>query len=210
MLHFVFQHGFGFDKSIWKRIAPHFKQYSTEFLDDGYFGNSVRMSTLNSQNINIGIGHSVGFCKLLQHEFDVLIGVNSFVDFCGNSRLRMQELNTMKAHFLKNPDVCLANFYERCNVSQPTRSPKIDLLLSDFELLKRQFKLPNNVPTLILASSNDVVLPREIVEKNFRDSPQTKLDFFSHAGHMLAIDEAEEIHTKIMQFVNDTKNSLKV
>lgn len=43
--HFVFYHGFGFDKNFWSNLAPYFAKEKCTYLDLGYFGNKCEFNS---------------------------------------------------------------------------------------------------------------------------------------------------------------------
>ena len=213
MTHFVFCHGFGFDTQFWERIAPYFSQEKCSFIDLGYFGNRVDNTYLCNQRV-IGIGHSIGLSKLLSmySNFDYLIGLNSFVNFLGSDQIerkkRQKELNALRLSFLKDPDSAIRNFYIRCDIEELIECTdfsnlNLDLILSEFEWLQKEYKLPE-VPTLILSSNDDLVVPHAITSDNFSKQQYIKIDSIMNGGHALGFRKPLEVYRKIMSFLNDT------
>ncbi|WP_347078008.1 alpha/beta fold hydrolase, partial [Escherichia coli] len=78
----------------------------------------------------------------------------------------------------------------------------LDLILSDLHWLQKEYKLPN-VPTLILSSDDDIVVPHSITSDNFREQPWVKLDSIIDTGHALGFRKPEEVYEKIMSFLDD-------
>lgn len=213
MTHFVFCHGFGFDTQFWERIAPYFSQEKCSFIDLGYFGNRVDNTYLCNQRV-IGIGHSVGLSKLISmySNFDYLIGLNSFVNFLGSDQIerkkRQKELNALRLSFLKDSDSAIRNFYIRCDIEELIECTDFsnlnrDLILSEFEWLRKEYKLPE-VPTLILRSNDDLVVPPAITSDNFSKQQYIKIDSIMNGGHALGFRKPLEVYRKIMSFLNDT------
>ena len=213
MTHFVFCHGFGFDTQFWERIAPYFSQEKCSFIDLGYFGNRVDNTYLCNQRV-IGIGHSVGLSKLISmySNFDYLIGLNSFVNFLGSDQIerkkRQKELNALRLSFLKDSDSAIRNFYIRCDIEELIECTDFsnlnrDLILSEFEWLQKEYKLPE-VPTLILRSNDDLVVPHAITSDNFSKQQYIKIDSIMNGGHALGFRKPLEVYRKIMSFLNDT------
>ncbi len=212
MTHFVFCHGFGFDPHFWERISPFFSKENCSFIDLGYFNNKKENKYLENEAI-IGIGHSMGLSKLLSmcSNFDCLIGLNGFVNFLGSHQAmyqkRQKELKALRSSFLKDADTTLRKFYVRCAVPQLLEYndlSKLDvgLIVSDLQWLQKEYELPD-VPTLILSSSDDVVVPRSVVLDNFRKQPRVKLDSIMDAGHALGFRKPREVYEKIMSFLDD-------
>ena len=213
MTHFVFCHGFGFDTQFWERIAPYFSQEKCSFIDLGYFNNQMDYQYLHNQRI-IGIGHSIGLSKLVSmyNNFDYLIGLNSFINFLGSDQIgrkkRQKELNALRLSFLKDPDSAIRNFYIRCDIEELIECTDFsnlnrDLILSEFEWLQKEYKLPE-VPTLILSSNDDLVVPYTITSDNFSKQQYIKIDSIMNGGHALGFRKPLEVYRKIMSFLNDT------
>jgi pimeloyl-[acyl-carrier protein] methyl ester esterase len=212
MTHFVFCHGFGFDAHFWERIAPFFSREKCSFIDLGYFNNRTESRYLDNQAI-IGIGHSMGLSKLLSmySNFDCLIGLNGFINFFGADlaiyQKRQTELKALRSSFLKDAETTLRNFYLRCGAPELIERNNfseldIDLILSDLQWLQKEYKLPD-VPTLILSSDDDIVVPHSITSDNFREQPWVKLDNIVDTGHALGFRKPEEVYEKIMSFLDD-------
>ena len=211
MSHFVFCHGFGFDNNFWNQISCHFSQEHCSYLNRGYFANPISYQHLEGHEI-IGIGHSLGLANLLTMniKFKYLIGLNSFNNFLGsNPKVRKQRLialRSIRKNLLINPCATLQHFYRNCGAAE--LSNKIDkqqlnlpLLLSDLRSLEHTHSLPN-IPTLILSSNDDIIVPTAIINDNFQSS-SVYLDSISHAGHALGFKAAQPVYAKIMSFLND-------
>ena len=212
MTHFVFCHGFGFDAHFWERIAPYFSQEKCSFIDLGYFNNRTENQYLDNQAI-IGIGHSMGLSKLLSmySNFECLIGLNGFINFLGSEQIgrkrRQRELDALRSSFLKDAETTLSNFYLRCGAPELIDANNfsnldLNLILSDLQWLQKEHKLPD-VPTLILSSDYDIVVPRSITSDNCRNQPWVKLNSIVDTGHALGFRKPEEVYEKTMSFLND-------
>lgn len=208
---FVFCHGFGFDRQFWDPIAKYFSQEKCFFIDLGYFNNRIDEKLDNSI---IGVGHSIGFSKLvsLYSNFNGLIGINGFTNFLGSDpsirKKRHMELKALRSSFVKDSDLALRNFYRRCGAAEliaGTDFSKLnfDLILSDFEWLEKKYTLPP-VPTMILSSNNDTIVPPSITTDNFSMQPCIKRDSIANAGHALGFKQPLEVYEKIIHFLNDT------
>ena len=122
---FIFCHGFGLTPSFWNPLLEYFEQESTFCLDLGYFGKKRLRHPNNKQEFEyIGIGHSLGFTKLIESgvRFRYLIGINAFVSFLGNDPLlrqrRQRELEIFKKGITSNTECALKSFYEQCGFLQ--------------------------------------------------------------------------------------------
>ena len=211
MTHFVFCHGFGFDNNFWEPIAPYFSHEKCSFIDLGYFKNGIEPQYLYNQRI-IGIGHSIGLSKLLSmyHNFDYLIGLNSFINFLGSNQAiyekRKKELQALRSSLLKDIDSTLRKFYFQCGAEELIKcndfsNLDLDLILFDLQWLQKEYNLPE-VPTLILSSDDDIIVPNAITSDNFSNQPWVKRDSIIDAGHALGFRKPAEVYEKIMSFLN--------
>lgn len=215
MKHFIFSHGFGFNSLFWENLASYFlkEQCSYQKLSDI---DNLSMEKIKNNDVQlIGIGHSLGFVKLLSmnHCFDYLIGCNSFVNFLGyDLHLRSQrekELAFLKKQFAQNPLKTLTNFYQRCGVASfihkiDSKEINVDELLNDLELLHLTATLPKKTPTLILGAQNDRIVPPILLKDNFWNKPNVIVKNYSNGSHALGLLQSTEIYNAIMSFTNAT------
>jgi pimeloyl-[acyl-carrier protein] methyl ester esterase len=211
MRQFIFCHGFGFDKHFWDPLAPYFKNEQCTYLDLGYFGPVVPF-TGNANHSLIGIGHSLGLSKLLSlnKPFDYLIGLNSFINFLGYNPLlrqqREQELTLLKQHFIQSPLPILKGFYQRCGLPECINSGSLKQinkndLLADLDSLYASVKTPT-IPTLIIGTKDDPIVPPVVLHDNFDQCSTVKLDIISKGKHGLGFFKTDIIYKKIIRFIN--------
>ena len=207
---FIFQHGWGYDRNFWQNLAPYFKKEKCIFLDSGYFGANFSPKNLFSRYSYVGIGHSLGFTKLLRStiKFNHLVGICSFTNFLGNDQkiksVRRKEFDTMNLNLTKNFSDTLHNFYKRCNVPMNYQYYTInrDLLYRDFHLLLLPSALPAKIPTLIINSSDDIIVPKAVSLDNFAEQKDIDLRILNSSNHGLGYHQADIIYSKIMSFIN--------
>lgn len=210
MTYFVFCHGFAFTKHFWDPLIPYFSQEKYLRVDRGYFGDEDfrrEIDQYDKKSPIIGIGHSMGLIKLMAMDiaFDYFIGLNGFVNFLGFEKkqryMRQKELTLLRHHFLKNPVRTLKNFHARCGVSLTHDFSRLNhtLLLSDLHELEKNHSFPK-VPTFILGSYEDTVVPPSVILDHVHDT--ITLDFM-HGGHNLGYKNPKCIHEKIMSFLNE-------
>lgn len=219
---FVFCHGFGFDGSFWNKLIPFFSGDFCVSLDLGYFGKHQKLPFIDNNTCLIGIGHSLGFVKLLELEKkpDCLIGLNAFINFLGNNlnlyKKRYKELQSMKYSFMKYPYLTLKRFYQRCGIPNQTDSLlklKKEKIKKDFHSFFKAFSITENVPTLLLGSKDDPVISTEVIEDNFVCYNNVTIQILDQGKHALGFLEAEEVHKRIKSFlhaVHQEENSKKL
>ncbi|GHT92742.1 hypothetical protein FACS1894122_06970 [Alphaproteobacteria bacterium] len=225
-LGFVFHHGWGYDSSYWDNLAPLFKDFPCRFLDQRdvgsvYFpGSRFNAAELpaypaagsEAENAHsativtlewIGIGHSIGFVKLLEKEKNLraIVGLQSFVNFLSDDpqlhRKRSMILEKTIAAFEKYPVEVWREFRQD--------SPEIsleqlnyDLLLEDLKKLRLKYFVPAGLEHMILATRDDPVLDAAVVEGDFPD----KVKFLECPGHCLGYKNAKAVYDEIMKFVD--------
>ena len=216
MTHFVFCHGFGFDRDYWRKIAPYFAQEKCSFWDLGYFNRPDFGGELPSSGV-VGIGHSLGLAKLAERlpHCDLLIGLNGFSNFLGAEpnlhRLRLKELKALRLGFAKEFIKSLQGFYQGCGSAefgQMVDFTKLNqsLILSEFDFLEREHSLPA-VPTLILTSDRDYIVPAEITNDNFNHQSHVTVESIGGGGHGLGYNNPAEVYQKIIRFISDHRPS---
>lgn len=191
MQKFVFCSGFGFNHNFWKHLISFFENKQYLYLDDN----------LNVDGDLIGIGHSLGMVKLINSgiKFQRMIGLNAFTNFLGNNeklrRRRMHELNMFESELMRNPQLTMQKFYERCGYLSNSNEIK-NLNLLDLKFLKMSVIASEN--TLIITSDNDTIVPLELIQDNFSDN---QIKIIKNAKHMLGYTEAAIVYKEIMNFL---------
>lgn len=206
---FVFSHGWGFDKKIWDILGKKFPKDNCIFLDQGYFSDKELSILDDGKTTFIGIGHSLGFIKLLELKvkFSALVAIQGFLNFLGHGQhlycKRSLELETMKRHFEIFPFKTLQSFYTKCGIDFPNISAlDKELLRKDLNQLSLKFELPKEVPLIVLASKDDVVVPPELVRDNFKNE---RIFFHDKGLHGISALNCDFIFNKIMDFLDEIK-----
>ena len=215
---FVFHHGWGHDCSYWKNIAPLFNNFRCVFYDAGYFENKLHETSGYTTDILwVGIGHSIGFAKLLEKhhkhkiKLSALVGIQSFVNFLGNDRRlnknRSMILNGMISAFKESPIQVLKEFRKNSGFPDVDFGQiNFDLLLQDLEHLKTSFAISDDLNTLIIASKDDPIVDNTLINDNFSNNEQAKnhiLKFINCNTHTLGYDNPKIVYDCIMNFVKD-------
>ncbi len=167
----IFCHGFGFDKGFFDRFKALFKDYEILDWDLGYFGKDQKLL----KDKAIGIGHSLGFLKLLEKKenFEAIISLGGFVDFLSGSSKRKKELQNLQDLFLQDTKKGLKTFYKSLKSSYTPKSPiNSEKLLSDLALLHNSYPFPKDIPILALHAEEDSLVTKGVFEKNFKEAKE--------------------------------------
>lgn len=191
MTHLVFCPGFSYSPDYWVNLVPLLPDFTIHHMDLGYFGDPI---IPDIDEPVIGIGHSLGVIKLMQqnYQFKALIGLNGFVNFLGSDphihKRRALELDTFELLIHTSPGLALKFFHHRCGVTLNQLSLNKEYLLSDLDLLRQSFPVPDNLT--LIATQDDIVCPPELIWDNFADSKVIMLD---SGGHGLGYNHAADI-----------------
>jgi pimeloyl-[acyl-carrier protein] methyl ester esterase len=176
MIQIIWAHGWGFDATCFKSLAQALPQYQHHFLDQGYFGKAI-FPIIPENSMAIGIGHSLGFAKLLQSPIPLqgIISLCGFYRFAATSSwpygIPVRSLKRMITKFKQTPTTVLKDFYDRCGLSwAPPTTYRNDLLLQDLQNLETLWydKLPFSILGAI-ASSHDLITPLPLQQSLFQN-----------------------------------------
>lgn len=207
---FVFCHGFAFDKHYWDKLSDYFKGYECYYWDLGYFSKNEHPLPSNHHLKVIGVGHSLGFRKLLkrQDEFDALIGLQSFLNFGNNQKIRAKQIagfKKVREDFRDNPKNTIMNFYESCQVDylqSKVEDMSWQVLEQDLDQLEKELD-PPKCPTLIIGSKQDEIVPPELIKDNFEHYKNVKTIIQDIGSHNLGYAEPKFVFDTIISFVKD-------
>lgn len=213
---FIFCHGWGVDHTFWIPLAKYFTEEQTIYLDLGYFGTTNINDLLKNTNNNIiiGIGHSMGLIKLLNLNvnFTAFIGIQSFINFLGFNQILNQQrkisLQQMEKNFIVNPKATLIAFHKKSKYILNNINLLLQLntkkLADDLINLYYYYKLPDNIPILILASLNDLIVPTALILDNFTNNPNIKIKIYKSGDHNLLLHHSKDIYKDIQSFLHET------
>ncbi len=171
---FIFHHGWGNNSSYFIKFYKEIKNYipnsSSFHFDSCYFSRtnnylkqmeSLKIIIQNNVKLKIiGIGHSIGFLKLIELKensnikFQYLFSFAGFLKFI-NSKNDLQTLNLTINAFKKNPKEVLKTFIQE-NVSFLNE----EILLKELILLKNLDKtnIQNNMKLFHIYGARDLIL----------------------------------------------------
>lgn len=221
MPHFIFCSGWGFNKRFWDPLLRYFKPGSYTVLESAYEKideekNSCILTDLNliqmTDTAFIGVGHSLGFRKLLNLpiSYNQLVGLQAFTCFSGfDSSLaqrRKRILKTMSENLVRQPEAVLSQFYKKCGVdifpeiqlSQPDQVA----LGQDLKLLQDSQEAPSDTPVIILGTSHDKIVPPGVIYDNFAKLKNVNIEILDLHGHYLGYRHEVIIFEKIANFVD--------
>jgi pimeloyl-[acyl-carrier protein] methyl ester esterase len=203
--HFIFCHGFGFDKDFWAPLHSYFVDESCTYLDAGYFGNMHwLLPDISSDTQLIGVGHSLGLAKLIMlgRRFEYMIGLNGFIDFL--EARRQDELHHFVRKFARHPTLMLEKFHRTCGVTfdkSKYAALNTHKAMADLMLLSKKFHLPD-MRTLILSAVDDVITPPNIIHANFDKQQNVTVKMLDNGKHGLGFLKQDVVCANIMEFLD--------
>ena len=196
MKSYLLAHGFGFTNDYWRNLIP---------LLDGniYFFND---SNLDKTKTYIGIGHSIGFLKLNNSKlrFEALIALQGFLNFCGSSdkmrKIREAELAKFGENVNSHKDECLRKFRELCGYGKDVEADiPLQSLLDELEMMGKSYE-HCGVKTLVIGSTDDVIVPMSIINDNFAHLNNVSILQIDNGKHALGYFYPEIVVKKIYEF----------
>lgn len=199
-MRYLLCHGFGFSNGYWDNLLPYLDgEY--EFWRDNFI--------VREGQAYVGIGHSLGFLKLNNSgiKFKALIGIQSFLNFCGNDpvrRKRLQKnLDRMIMQCKRDRDRLLEFFYSLCGYTGAGYTGlNRELLIADLLLMKNRYE-HCGCPTLIIGSAGDAVVENWILQDDFAGHSNIKLRYIDHDHHTLGFDRPNEVFELIKGFLRE-------
>ena len=219
---FVLMHGWGSNADYWQNLTNHLDGNDYFIYEQGYFINSGKAQTLKEQLHDfviqhendkiIGIGHSIGFIKLLETDinFDYTFGLQSFTNFLGsnpNLKIVTENFKNFVSKFTTNMSGALKESYISSRIYEyfeealfGENNINYSLLMEDLKSLKEDKshlleKIQNNYH--IFGTNDDLVVPSFIIKDNFSEEKITFLDI--ETGHSLGIFHSELLMNEIFK-----------
>jgi hypothetical protein len=195
---YILAHGFGFTDDYWQHLVP-FLDGKIYYFDD---------ETIDSHKEYIGIGHSLGFLKLNNSalRFSHLIGLQSFLNFCGHRdgprKIIESKLKEISHNVEIDPVKTMEIFYQACGyfASVPENLSK-KTLLSELEMMKENYS-HCGVPTMIMGTQGDTIVPPGIIEENFSTISHVTVKILDlKTNHSLGFHHPEIVAHGIESFI---------
>ncbi len=219
----IFSHGFSFDRNFWTKLASKFYNSKIIIIDYGYFCDnglfifengllsSINNDTLakiikNTTNL-YGIGHSLGFAKLLMHPTINSLRFCKFISLAGFAKFNNS--NVTSQNIIRMIDLCkkkknfLPSFYKMCETSYVSHYNNINysLLIQDLELLYKidvSDKIQHYQDKILhLIDNDDKILDM----KNLND--KIKSINIPNSGHGIGFNNANLCYNAILDFISE-------
>ncbi len=215
----VFLHGWGYGPETWDGLATAFGEVPVAVLDAGYFG-PPRMDVPENPGGWVGVGHSLGFARLLQMDIPWrgLVGIGGFLRFCRkpgqNTGTPTDLLDAMIARLDAAPEDVLARFRKRCGHRGSTPGlPGADglaRLRADLEHLRDldfcdmgHCPRKRPAPTLFIQAQDDRIVPPDLAREAQAHVPDSRLALLDTGGHALPMTRATDCQRLIQEFLHD-------
>ena len=211
----IFQSGFAIGNTYWDRIVEFFRSRENANDVSIFFLDKVSDIDLSVYDYVVGIGHSLGFVKLIMSgiEFDAIVGIQAFVNFCGQEhRIRLQrlkELDEMYERLQRDASSELARFYAACGLSEISDTLMetccFDELCRDFKLLYRDDIRFPSAASLQIYSRFDGIVPNIITLSDFGLKKNVTISLVNHMHHNLGYDKHHMVANLILEYISCIK-----
>ncbi|HWR04477.1 MAG TPA: alpha/beta hydrolase [Humidesulfovibrio sp.] len=209
----VFMHGWGFGAHAWQAWAAAFPERPVILLDAGYYGTERLVLPENPEGW-VGIGHSLGFAKLLGMDvpWRGLVGLGTFLRFCSQAGQAtgtpLETLDAMLSRLETDPSDVLTRFLRRCGLKGQTPAlPTADGLGSlrhDLHTLRSlDLSAPGSTPPiLLLHAADDRIAPLALAQEAREALPGATLHVFETGGHALPFTRTGDCLPLVREFVD--------
>lgn len=205
----VWSPGWGFDTHFFEKLRSHFPGIPSVFLDRGYFGLAQDIQGIRGPNW-IGIGHSLGFHRLLKLRLSGYVSLAGFSRFCrhmpNHAGTPVRTVDRMIQAYQMHPQGVLEDFYKRCNFPEiPPEIVNNEGLFEDLQSLKtlEDTALLQQIsqPILNLAARDDQIVDEALTQEFFHQQRNGQLIFKDKGGHALGFREPEWCAQQIKKWI---------
>lgn len=209
----VLLHGWGYSSEVFEGWRAAFPERPVELLDAGYFG-APRLDLPPNEGGWVGVGHSLGFAKLLGMDvpWRGLVGFGAFLRFCelpGKTGGTPQALmEAMLARLADNPADVLRRFVRRCgddaSCAPPLDESGLQRLREDLLLLRGlDMQPPAQVPPLLLVhAADDRIVSPALAREAQGGLRRSRFKLFESGGHVLPFKHPQPCQALVREFLN--------
>ncbi|MCX7863855.1 MAG: alpha/beta hydrolase [Novosphingobium sp.] len=202
----LFVHGWGFDSSIWEKLACTFPDHAC--WERGYFGASSEPVIAEPF---LAVTHSFGTMRLLLSANRFcrgIVAINGFDRFSeaeGFPGVPLRVIDRMIRRFRIQPAAVLVAFRASCGAQTSFGQPDRERLEADLLTLRegdcrRQAAL-SGVPILSLQGGRDAILPAAMRQAVFAGAGNCERLTLEAAGHLLPLEDAGSCQKAIIAFM---------
>lgn len=196
MKSYLLAHGFGFNNDYWRNLTP-LLSGNIYFFDD---------PNLDKTKSYVGIGHSIGFLKLNNSElkFAALVALQGFLNYCGSfermRKIRETELAKVLNKIIVNKNESLKQFRTFCGYNEDINIDiPLQTLLDELEMMKKTYE-HCGIRTLVIGSSDDVIVPMSIINDNFANLENITIQQIETGRHALGYIHPKLVANQIYEF----------
>lgn len=204
----IFVHGWGFDASFWDDLAAHLPEYRKRRVDLGFYSYPKSFDSLPEDGVLIG--HSLGFMYGIQQAkaWKGWVAINSFARFVdkpsGKGCVPDAVLQNLKMRLAIDPQKALRDFYALIKAKPLYGTLDSHRLAWGLDILQEgdvSVMIENTpVPSLVLASRNDPIVP---VAASQALAVEGSPVFHDQGGHVLPQTNAAFCAQHIRDFLHE-------
>lgn len=209
MIGFALCHGWSFDRQcllpLQSLLAQHFPSAEVVAYDLGFSG-APQVPFLSPQRRWIAVGHSYGFCQLMQQDvrWDAAISLNGFTRFCQHRNepdgVPARAIDMMLSNLARDPRAVVERFHARCGRAGATPEMLDTAVLQQHLTRLRDVDMaPPECHTLALFTSEDAVVSPSLSRACFPASRFMTHEF--QGDHLRLLREPEIILPSIEKFI---------
>ena len=203
----LFMHGWAFDASLWRDVAPRLASVRCVTADRGYFGDPV---IPGADGPVIVVAHSLGAMRALfslPDDCRGLIAINGFDRFVAgpdSPGVAGRIVDRMLDRLASEPDQMVRDFRLRCGEAEPFGPANVGRLQTDLQFLRegdcRTRAAAAPFPILSLQGASDPILPAALRGAAFAGCARLQTGTCRDGGHLLPLTHPDWCVRMIEQF----------
>lgn len=209
MIGFALCHGWSFDRQclmpLQSLLSRHFPSSEVVAFDMGFTG-AAHFPALSPDRKWIAVGHSYGFCYLMQQDvrWDAAVSLSGFTRFCRHrgapEGTPARVVDAMLANLMKDPRSVVERFHEHCGVAGTVpEAIDVPVLREHLTRLRDAAIAPPDCDTLALFTTDDPIVSPMLSRACFTSSRCTTREL--PGNHMRLLREPEAGFPYIVQFI---------